>query len=384
MTLTAATTEAGVSGLSNDIPFPVLIDRAKEIALKARERATQTEGARSVVPETIEELKQADLMRAMVPVEWGGLGRTFAEFCEITYTLGQGCASTAWVYAVLAGHAFSLSEFPNEILHEIWGEDPNVLASSAYAPTGGIAPVEGGYSLNGRFPFSSGSDHAQWSIVGALTFDENGQMAPRLILVPRTDFGTHDDWHTVGLAGTGSRTLVAEDVFVPSSRVFPFPTFKSFEQFALQSAIVGIAQGAVDSYTDELKNKPAKMGGSAPRDSELFQTVAGQAWGDAMGAWTLLIDAVKRSEAATSDGGMLSPEVSAANRAITGTISRLIVNAVERLYELSGGNGIYDNHLSRAFRDVRSGTQHFALNFNTAGKMAGGFRFDIPPVIPGL
>ncbi len=85
------------------------------------------------------------------------------------------------------------------------------------APREAARHVPGGWRLRGRYPFSSGCDYAQWAIIGAF-LDENGD--PRHIaylLVPLAEVEIVDDWQVLGLLGTGSKSLVLHDVFVPST-----------------------------------------------------------------------------------------------------------------------------------------------------------------------
>jgi 3-hydroxy-9,10-secoandrosta-1,3,5(10)-triene-9,17-dione monooxygenase len=70
-----------------------------------------------------------------------------------------------------------------------------------------LAPVQ-------AFPFSSGSSHAQWAIIGARCPDAGENIATRYLLVPRHEIEIIDDWHVLGLRATGSRTLLLRDVFV--------------------------------------------------------------------------------------------------------------------------------------------------------------------------
>ena len=101
---------------------------------------------------------------------------------------------------------------------DIWGDDPSAVASSSLAPRETATRCDGGWRLSGRFPFSSGCTHAQWAIIGARCEDAAGNIATRYLLVPMREIEIIDDWHVLGLRGTGSRTLLLRDVFVPAHR----------------------------------------------------------------------------------------------------------------------------------------------------------------------
>jgi alkylation response protein AidB-like acyl-CoA dehydrogenase len=89
---------------------------------------------------------------------------------------------------------------------------------------GRLAVAEpGGYRLKGRWSFASGCDNAQWAICSAvLPARPEGASEPAFFLVPRADYTIDDTWDVIGLAGTGSKTLVLNDVFVPDYRLMTF------------------------------------------------------------------------------------------------------------------------------------------------------------------
>lgn len=356
----------------------VLLQRARVIAAAARDRAAETEAGRVVPAATIEELKQADLLRLMTPRRWGGLGRSFAELCDIVYELAQGCGSTGWVYAVLGGHATTLADYPEDVQQTVWGGDPNTVASSAFMPSGKAEPTPGGYRVSGRFPFSSGSDHAQWAIVGCIKHDAGAPPAPGLFLIPRSDLSTIDDWHTMGLCGTGSRSLVAEDLFVPAERVLPMIFFtKGVAPFGLQAVVVGAAVGLVNNVIAQTAAKPGRFGGPPASASELLQVELGRAWGEVTSAWELLSTFVRRVEAVAPGGHAAPDDIAAKSRAVGATISELAISGLERAYSLSGGHGVYTGDVSRAYRDARSGYQHGVISPIGAAREAGQFRLTV-------
>ncbi len=78
--------------------------------------------------------------------------------------------------------------------------------------------VAGGWRLSGRFPFSSGCDYAQWAILGAFLGEMGDPRHIAYLLAPLAEVEIVDDWQVLGLAGTGSKSLVLHDVFIPEHR----------------------------------------------------------------------------------------------------------------------------------------------------------------------
>jgi alkylation response protein AidB-like acyl-CoA dehydrogenase len=347
-----------------------LRQRARNIAAAARGRAEETERLRRIPAATIEEMMDADILRVVMPKQFGGLDRSWSDFYELVYTVAQGCGSSGWVLCVLAGHSRTISDFPLEAQEEVWGTDRRALSASAWFPLGRTESVDGGFRLTGKFPFSSGCDHAQWAIVGGLVMGE-ARPAPYTFLVPMTALTIVDDWHTLGLAGTGSKTLALDDVFIPSHRAIPMPHLAGgILPFSLQAAMVGAATGGVTDFIEETRVKAGKFGGPPPSASEMYQAALGEAWADVQAAWDILSRAVQRNEPNTGPGP-LSLEAMLRNRADNAVISRLTINAIERVFELSGAHGVYVGHLARAYRDTKTAAQHTATNAVLAARDAG-------------
>ena len=82
----------------------------------------------------------------------------------------------------------------------------------------------GGYRLSGRWSFASGCDISAWGKLGAI-IKPPGAGPPyegAFFLLPVEDCQIVDNWFVCGLAGTGSKDIVVEDLFVPEHRVLPF------------------------------------------------------------------------------------------------------------------------------------------------------------------
>jgi 3-hydroxy-9,10-secoandrosta-1,3,5(10)-triene-9,17-dione monooxygenase len=98
-----------------------LQDRARALVPALAERAAATEAARSVPVETVAAYHRAGLYRVLQPKRFGGLQEGFSVFSEIGEILAQGCASSAWVYTVLAEHQWILACMPEQAQVDVWG-----------------------------------------------------------------------------------------------------------------------------------------------------------------------------------------------------------------------------------------------------------------------
>ena len=195
-----------------------LLEQARTLVPVLAERSGVTNAARDVVPETIADFHRTGILRIIQPRRFGGLQLRFSLFSRIVEILTEGCASSGWVYAVLGEHQWLLASYPLQAQIDVWGDDPQAVASSSLAPRAVAERVAGGWRLSGQYSFSSGSTYARWAIIGAFLGTQGDPAGIGYLLVPFTDIEIIDDWHVLGLAGTGSRSLRLHDVFVPEHR----------------------------------------------------------------------------------------------------------------------------------------------------------------------
>ena len=114
---------------------------------------------RSLTDRTWKHMMESGLLRGLQPKRWGGGELGLREHLTAVYELGRIAPSAGWVAGVVGSHPWEIALYDEETQAEVWGEDPTFAASSSYAPTGKMTPVEGGYVVNGRWSLSSGSDH---------------------------------------------------------------------------------------------------------------------------------------------------------------------------------------------------------------------------------
>ena len=189
---------------------------------RLRERAQQTENLRRLPDANIAELDEAGFFKMVQPEQWGGLQ------CDPTLFSRRCAALPAPADQPDGPAAFSvfwwhLAQFDQRAQEEVWGSDPTVRISRRTPLWGAGVVVDGGYLVNGTWLWSSGCDHASWTFVGGPVIKDGRPVDFGSFLMPLGDYQIRDDWHVVGLKGTGSNTLIVKDVFVPRHR---FPSYR--------------------------------------------------------------------------------------------------------------------------------------------------------------
>ncbi|MEI7712655.1 MAG: acyl-CoA dehydrogenase family protein [Rhodospirillales bacterium] len=357
----------------------MLSERALALVPALAERAAATEAARRVPAETVAEYHRTGILRALQPKRFGGAQQSFAVFSQIVETLAQGCASSAWVYAVLAEHQWIVACMPDRAQIDVWGNTPDAVVSSSLAPRHNGVPVDGGWRLSGDFPFSSGCDHAQWALLGARAEDAAGNKPTRYMLVPMADIEILDDWHVLGLRGTGSKTLRLTDVFVPAHRTVLLgdllsgrtPGAALLPEYSLLRAPRGfLVPFSLPPVTFSLARKALAMVPAALRsrlsrgtrdlgDSEVVQLHLAEAGGDIDLASLILHTRRAESMALLDSDRPPSVEDAARNRRDISYASEMVRRGVERLVEIAGSRTMRDGDpLQSILRDVTTIATH--------------------------
>ena len=406
-------TAAAIRRLS--IPSPdELVERAQAIVPEIRELAETTERNRNVLPQIIERIRDAELLRTCRPREFGGFEYDSETALRIAMAISAACASTGWTVNGALSTGQSIAHYSIEAQREVWAGDDEPLTCACFAPTGTAVPVDGGYRLSGRWSFASGCDHSSWIKLGGFIAPEGSTPPPdpgpgqapegAFFLLPIGDVEIIDTWFVNGLAGTGSKDIAAHDVFVPAHRVLTFadarngttpggryhknPLYKMplliHGASMLASTAVGAARGALDAYlemTTGRKTRGALAGGNLPMTG--FATIQlryAEAAANVDAAELILLSDMRSVTAKLLAGEDITVGDRIRCRRDQAYVTRLAVQAVEALNASTGGYGLLlSNPVQRAWRDVNAVARHVSLNWDAVGTMYGQHAFGLEP-----
>lgn len=381
------------------IDAETLLRRAADLvpALQAREAAANAE--RSISIETMSDYKRAGILRVMQPHRFGGQQASFDLFSRIAEVLAEGCAASAWVYAVLAEHQWIIACMPEQAQVDVWGDNPDAVASSSLAPRETARRVTGGWRLSGRFPFSSGCRHVEWAIIGAQAEDAAGNRPTRYMLVPMAQIEIVDDRHVLGLRGTGSCSLVVTDVFVPGHRTvllrdllegttpgcLILPEYSLLRAprgylvpFSLPVVMFTLARRALRLVPETLRTRISR-GVQDVAKSEVVQMRLGEAAAAIEGAVLIMHARRAESVAAVEAGVPVSPDAVARNRRDVAFAATLLRQGMEALVEVSGARSVYDaDPLQALLRDVQTIGTHTVVSRQGAMVPYGQLMLGLP------
>jgi 3-hydroxy-9,10-secoandrosta-1,3,5(10)-triene-9,17-dione monooxygenase len=377
------------------------LDRVRALLPALRERAASAERLRRLPDETLADFQKAGLFRALQPKRYDGYELDPATFYQAVIEVGTVCGSSAWILGVIGVHNWHLAIFPPQAQEEVWGEDTGVQLSTSLAPTGTVERVAGGFRLKGRWSFSSGCDFCHWAVLGGLVPSEaGGAPEARVFLVPRRDYRIDDNWHVVGLCGTGSKDLVVADAFVPEYRTHSYEdTFRLRHPgaaineaplyrlpwglifpYGITAPAVGVALGALATFREQSGRRLNLRDQSRLVEDPFIQFRLAEAAAETDAAHDRLL----RNFAEMMRLARAGAEIPLADRARyrwdAGQAIAWSVRAVDRLFEASGGRGIFlDNPIQRAWRDVHAMRAHAGNNPERAALVFGRSEFGLPP-----
>lgn len=201
------------TGFGNAEPF---IAAARELRPLLQAEAAEGEKLRAPTAKVDKALKDAKLLTVLLPQRWGGGGISFSDFARMEIELAKGDPAISWVSQIVNGTTWVSSLTSDATQEALFGNGPK-LVCGAYNPPGKARRVEGGWIVNGAWPYTSGSRQSDWAQAGCVLEGYEGPVVPgiNMVYIPFSQIEMKDTWYMTGMQGTGSDTSVAKDVFVP-------------------------------------------------------------------------------------------------------------------------------------------------------------------------
>lgn len=360
-----------------------VLDNIIQYADEIRAEGVEGDKLMRLTDSNAKRLRDAGAIRMLQPKKYGGLEVHPREFAETAMAIGAMDGATGWVTGIVGVHPWELAFFDTKAQDEVWGEDPDMWMASPYAPMGVAVPTDGGYILNGRWSFSSGTDHCGWVMIGAAVGDQDGNrlMPPKVlhVLLPRSDYEIdQESWNVVGLRGTGSKDLIVKDAFIPAYRtidaakvfdgtapkeaglsqtLYNFP-FSCIFPLGITSSLIGIAEGALQCHIAAQKERVAITGVPIKEDPHVLFAI-GEAAAEIAASRAAILDTVDRFWDKTEKGQEVTFEDRAIGRRTQTAAAWRAVRAVDEIFARSGGGALQLNTpMQRFWRDAHAGLSH--------------------------
>ncbi|MEL0636779.1 hypothetical protein V6259_08390 [Marinomonas sp. TI.3.20] len=194
-------------------------------------------GTNEVMFKRVNQLKDLGFFNALIPCELGGIGLSWKEVVEAGRIASSFCPSSGWLLSLLSGHAGMLMRLPLQIIEDIiYSGSNNVLVATVTNTRDGklYRKNHEGYVLNGTWHYCSGVDYADYVIVTSkLEFHDDFLGENKyLVLIKKNQFEVLDDWNVSGLSGTGSKSIVFNNLEVSYDKVFFRPDYFNNNEFS--------------------------------------------------------------------------------------------------------------------------------------------------------
>ena len=368
-----------------------------------RAHAAEAEANRGLSRPVHEAMVRAGLFKMFLPRTLGGLELDPVSGFELMEEIARIDSAAGWNLQIAAAPVAMAILFPDETVREVFTPEDAVV-DGGFFPPGVLEAVDGGFRLNGRWSFVSGCQNASWIVNpaielrdGAPVMGPEGQPLIRVCLYPASEATIVQAWDPLGMRGTGSHDVVAENVFVPTQRTAflrPFsiePNESLCGAFAnlgimptvLGNAVValGIARAAIDEAIPVIQTKTPAHFQTQPGQRSTVQGHLGRAEATLSAARAYFYQAIRDAWAVAETGQAIGDEQRKHMQLAASYAAESAANAVDMVHAAVGSTGVLEaqHAFARHFRDVHTITQHALCSptrFESMGQVMLGMETD--------
>ncbi|HEX2903029.1 MAG TPA: acyl-CoA dehydrogenase family protein [Jatrophihabitans sp.] len=367
-----------------------------ELSRELAGRGAEIEQAGRIPADVVRRLHRAGVFRLWVPVELGGYEAQPAEVVELIRTLAAADGATGWCAATGVASNIAGAVLAEPVARKVYAE-PDTLCGGALAPGGrAAAQADGGFVVDGRWSFGSGTQHCDW-VIGAAVVTAGGAgggqpgqpPSLRAVVMPAVEVTFHDNWNAVGLRATASVDYSVAGLYVPAERAIDLAATKPWPAGAmwriplrslLYPVLGAVPLGLADRAIAELIGLAGRVRFGSPSrlaDRETVQAAVGRAGALVAAGAAQLSSALQALRVAADAGDEPSPQLRAGARSAAVLATELATEAITLCYQTAGTPAVDLSHpLQRCLRDAYTAGQHYALSaqgFAIAGQVKLGF-----------
>jgi indole-3-acetate monooxygenase len=354
-----------------------------ELLPRIRERRQEIEEARRLPKDLVADLTATGIFRLGFPKALGGDEVTATDIMRAIETVSSADGSVGWCVMIGSGGAFFSGMMSEAGAKEVFA-DPSIPTAGTVPPMQGTAvPVDGGFTISGKWRFASGITHVDWVMAGCvILYDGAPRMTPMGIpeviwaFLPVTEIEIHDTWYVSGLRGTGSNDYSVTDVFVPQHRtlhLFDTTNHRSEAIVRLPSVAgfathvgtvgIGIARAALDDLIELAGGKMPTMSMSSLAAKPSTQIEVAQLEAQLNSARSFLYDIIDEIWDTLEAGHQFTPRQNALARVAAVEAARTAAAVTHRVSTIAGGSSLYlSSSIQRHQRDADAVTHHFVVS----------------------
>ena len=371
-----------------------LLEDLQKLVPALLERAGEAEASGRIPEETIDDLKNIDAFKAVVPSAYGGIEVDYPIIPQIFRVLGRGCTSTAWCMGFLIYHNFQFGFFPKEAQDEVWGSGKGfTMAPGQVMPSGKAEKVDGGYQLSGRWGYATGIQHGDWMLLSAPVELDDGSTEMRRFYLPVEEFEVLDTWHVAAMQATGSKDVQLEDAFVPDYRSVPVehmrerkaeglayvggPLWKvpllTFMVYGAVAPLIGAAETMFEIIGEHLTTKVGAYFGAKQQDLMTQRVRMARLRMELEATIGLFEEKIEFAWQSIVAGNELSRTQRAEMRMVCSHVAKKCHEIVSELTLAGGSRGTFlASPIQRFHRDVSSLATHAIFEYDHVANIYGG------------
>jgi alkylation response protein AidB-like acyl-CoA dehydrogenase len=265
-------------------------ERARAVQAVLDRDGPEMDRRRELTQEVVDALAGQDLLRMLLPKSMGGQEVHLVDYAKACEAVAWADASTGWfVNQSNVSMATSAASMPHEAAAAMFEGPYAGLAWGARHDKSKAIRVEGGYRLTGTWSFASGGRHTK--MLGAHSAVQNPDGTPhirygrpddRSFVFLRSQATIIDDWHVLGLRGTGSDSYSVEDLFIPDAHapardveeerrekgpIYPIGSTLLYA-CGFCSVTIGIARRMLDTYVTVAKGRHSRASPTAMANNQ--------------------------------------------------------------------------------------------------------------------
>ena len=326
--------------------------------------------------EVVGEITAHQLHNLSVPRRWGGQAISSVGLARVSAELAKGCPSTAWCSSITNSVAWISSQM-KDAMQEVIFADGTPMLTSPQNGMGMLEPADGGYRLSGRWSYGSNCHHASYALLMGIL--DGAQ--PVQCLIPIGEVQRLDTWDVVGMRGSGSDTLVADNVFVPEHLACKMAGIISAEPFSyekeagdywipfplLRAKSLGVLVGCVEGQLETVMTGAAKpiifTNYGERQDSGAFRATLGEVATKIRTARAAMDRTNQVVDEVALAGSTLSTDDAFNIRAESALCVQMLTEASSELMNLAGSSGFSEsNPAQRYWLDFNVASRHVIFN----------------------
>jgi alkylation response protein AidB-like acyl-CoA dehydrogenase len=316
--------------------------------------------------------------KLFIPKQNGGLAMSLPDALKLEEQLAYIDGSLGWTVTLCAGANFFAGFMEQKKTGKLF-HAKNVCLGGSGAATGIATKTKDGYTVTGRWKYATGAPHLTHFTAncvieenGRAVLQEDGTALIRSFYFKKSEVTIYNDWHTMGLKATASRSFSVKKLKVKEERsfvidhahvtlehpVYSYP-FMPFAETTLAVNTLGMMNHLLDEATVALKQKKLNSLQFQPADEALQK-----ARQEISKMHISFYDTVEQSWNELLTTKLLSQKTTEQISKLSRQLVKLCRSHAAVVYPYCGlASTSQQSELNRVFRDLFTASQHALLTY---------------------